>query len=151
MDQKDDIKKRESYLISISEKIYNYVFEWHFRRLSKPEQVFFCIWELESQVNNGGLNQYFFNSGEYTSETITALEEIGAFYTADLLRKAVALFPGGKVPKEWRACQEIVTAMDDATDKKLDELDVLFYEYKDNLSELLYDFTQKNRSMIRGA
>lgn len=151
MEQKDDINKRESYLISISEKICNYVFEWHFHRLSKPEQVFFCIWQLESQVNNGGLNQYFFNTGEYTNETIAALEEIGALYTADLLRKAVALFPGGKVPEDWKTCQNIITAMDEATNQQLNELDILFYEYRDNLSELLYNFTQNNRSMIRGA
>ena len=138
-------------MISISEKIYDYVFEWHFHRLSKPEQVFFCIWQLESQVNNGGLSQYFFNTGEYTNETIAALEEIGASDTAELLKKAVALLPDGKVPKDWKIRQEIITAMDEAARQKLGELDGLFYECRDNLSELLYDFTQKNRSMIRGA
>ena len=144
-------EKREAYLISLSEKIYDRLFEWHYHRLTKPEQIFFCIWELESQVNNGGFHQYFFNSGEYTNETVEALKEIGALYTAGILQNACEVFPDSKVPKEIKIRHDLLLAIGKEKEDYLDELDNTFYKYEDNLSELLYEYVQNNRDQIKGA
>lgn len=151
MEKDEELAGRESYLIKLSEKVYDKCFEWHFHRLTKPEQVFYCIWEMEAQVNNGGFHQYFFNSGDHVPETIKALEEIGASYTAELLKKACTFFPDGKIPEDFKERRIFLSEMSKAKQDELYELDNLFYEYKDDLSKLLYAYTQNNLDMIKGA
>src|SRR5262245_64943750 len=66
-----------------------------------PMQVALCLHRLESEVNNGGFHQFFFNSsGEIVPETLEALAAIGAPKTRSLLERAVTIaFPGG-YPKD---------------------------------------------------
>jgi hypothetical protein len=53
-------------------------------------QVFFLIDALEGEVNNGGFNQYFFNSNGVNAEkALIALREVGANDHAKLLAQAI--------------------------------------------------------------
>lgn len=46
---------------------------------SEPQQVFSCIWDLESDVNNGGFGQYYSNcSGDTAHKAVWALEKLNA-------------------------------------------------------------------------
>jgi hypothetical protein len=46
---------------------------------SLPQKVFSALWEVESEVNNGGFSQYFLNStSESASFVVEALEIVGA-------------------------------------------------------------------------
>lgn len=50
------------------------------------------IYELEMEVNNGGLNQYFINSsGRNCFETLILLKKKGKYKSATLLEEAIAL------------------------------------------------------------
>ena len=50
-----------------------------FASQSLPQKVFSAIWEVESEVNNGGFAQYFLNSSaESASFVVEALETVGA-------------------------------------------------------------------------
>jgi hypothetical protein len=72
-----------------------------FAQLSPTEQAFVLIWGLEADVNNGGFNQYFFNS--YSDHSIAvphALRGIGAARAAVIVERALALFPNGAPPAE---------------------------------------------------
>jgi hypothetical protein len=92
---------------------------------------------LESEVNNGGFDQFFYNSaGDNTAETIHALEEIGAATMADIVRRAAAKFPGNMPPKDRFARQEILLQIS-PDGEAFDELDGEFYGYPDDLAELL--------------
>jgi hypothetical protein len=54
-------------------------FRHRFAQQSLPQKVFSAIWEVESEVNNGGFAQYFSNdSAESASFVVEALEKIGA-------------------------------------------------------------------------
>jgi hypothetical protein len=56
---------------------------------------------LEGQVNNGGFDQFFFNSsGDYAHEILTAYREIKAYNTVELIKNAIDLFPVLPVPKD---------------------------------------------------
>ena len=67
-----------------------------FAGMSEAEQTAYCLDCLEREVNNGGFDQFFVNSsGDTSLETITALDRLGAHHTADLVRRAVAVFPNG--------------------------------------------------------
>ena len=48
-------------------------------KLSKSEQAIYIIWNLEAEINNGGFNQYYFNSsGQFADLTPDALKLIKA-------------------------------------------------------------------------
>jgi hypothetical protein len=93
--------------------------------------------ELEAEVNNGGFEQYLYNSaGDNTAETIEALEAVGALRMADIVRGAAAKFPGGMPPKERFARQDLL--LDHIADPEVfRELDDEFYKYPDDLGDLL--------------
>lgn len=110
--------------------------------LARPEKAVVCTVLLEAEVNNGGFDQYFFNSaGDWARQTLVALTDIGAFHTVELFSKAVAAFPGGMPSAErqlrWRELDEV----DQAT---LSRLDAEFYKERDNLTELLYAHIRAN-------
>jgi hypothetical protein len=68
--------------------------------LGPRERVVYLVWCFAGEVNNGGLAQFFFNSsGEYATETVDALRQVGCSVSARLLERAIALFPNG-VPKD---------------------------------------------------
>jgi hypothetical protein len=63
-----------------------------FAALSPQFRVFYCTWEVEAEVMNGGLNQYFWNSSAQNAERVpAALEAIGDGAAAELMREAIRL------------------------------------------------------------
>src|SRR5580692_11416457 len=64
---------------------------------SFPQKVFSAVWAVESEVNNGGFSQYFFNDSRQTAGfAAEAFETIGAPLTAEICRRAIAIaFPEG--------------------------------------------------------
>lgn len=67
------------------------------------------VGSLEAEVNNGGFDQFFFNSlSDRTPEIIQALELIGASRTADIVKRAAAKFPAGMPPSEWAKRQDLL-------------------------------------------
>jgi hypothetical protein len=112
-----------------------------FDSLSPAEQVVYCIWWLEGEVNNGGFHQFFFNSSEdFYSETSAALLRIGATKTNDLLETACRLAFAGSPSKDNTARQ---SALDSRGDKLVDdlyELDRRFYEYEEDLPQLVNQY-----------
>lgn len=72
-----------------------------FHNLTEPEQVIFCTWPFDCEVNNGGFHQYFNNSsGELAVETVAALEKVKMPFAASLLRRALAGFPNHRPEKD---------------------------------------------------
>ena len=60
--------------------------------LSNGRQAIFATWGLEAEVNNGGFNQYFFNSfssGQYAEEARDGFRLIGAEKHANLTQRAI--------------------------------------------------------------
>ena len=93
---------------------------------------------LEAEVNNGGFDQFFFNSsGDHTVEIIDFLESIGAVKTADIVRRAAAKFPGGMPPKEWAKRQDLLVDDVSPDADAFQELDQEFYASTEDLSELV--------------
>ena len=142
----------ENYLIALSEKICPRLWDDGWDTLSHGEQVFACVWQLEAEINNGGFDQFYSNSaGDFAIETVNALEEIGAAHTAEIVRRANGLFDGAKPPKDRDEREEALETIRDDHEDDLEQLDSAFYEYKDNLSELLHAFVMKHRNEIKGA
>jgi hypothetical protein len=114
-----------------------------FMQLAPKVQVAYCLHRLEAEVNNGGFHQFFSNStGEYVTETMEALVEIGAMKTSELLERAVSIgFPAG-YPEDASQYEAAVADFDDVVEE-LDALDQEFFEYSDPLADLVNKYLAK--------
>ncbi|MCG8337937.1 MAG: DMP19 family protein [Proteobacteria bacterium] len=106
----------------------------------KKEEVKKRVDELEMEINNGGFDQFFFNSaGDNTDKIITALEMIGASHTAQIVQKALKKFPDGKTPTDRVTRQKILETISPDSDA-FEEEDDMFFEYVDDLEELVENY-----------
>src|SRR4029077_12603921 len=110
---------KNEILTDLSESEMTRFGKGEFAQQSLPQKVFSAIWAVESEVNNGGFSQYFFNSsGESASFVVEALETVGAPKTADICKRAIAAaFPSG-LPQ---SAEEIRSAATDFPDDVLDK------------------------------
>jgi hypothetical protein len=95
---------------------------------------------LEAEVNNGGFDQYFFNSsGDDAAGALEALNEIGATRTAELLRGACSRFPGAMPsPERFRRQVDLLEHVNRGGDA-FASLDSAFHAYPENIAVLLAD------------
>jgi hypothetical protein len=107
------------------------------------QRVIDLIEAVEGEVNNGGFHQFFYNNaGDDTAEIIKALETIGAAKTADIVKRAASMFPGGMPPKDRFARQDILLEKYPYA-VAFQELDEDFYKYPDDLRALLARYVEQ--------
>ena len=91
--------------------------------------------ELEMEVNNGGLNQYFLNAGQNCFETLRELQKMKKVKTAAILQRAIALVNPKKLPERDLITKlrrrEVEELFDDKISDQLNKLDEEFYKYPD--------------------
>lgn len=136
---------KNSILIELSESDRASFGKVDFSLQSRPQKVFTAIWEAESEINNGGLAQYFYNgSCETAPFVVEAFEAIGAPRTAAILQRAIAVaFPNG-LPAAPEAISAAAEEFSEQTTEQLEALDSEFFEYPHNLTELLFSFVSKH-------
>ena len=116
-----------------------------FENLNEEEKNFLYIEILEAEINNGGFDQYFFNSsGDYAIEALEALKKIGAFKTAKIVEEAYSYFPENPIPKNNEKRREILENIDEQTSEKWTQLEDKFYLYEENIGGLVLDYVRKN-------
>lgn len=114
-------------------------------KLTVAQKKFYYNQCLEMEINNGGFNQYFFNSyGAQAHQTVQSLQKIGANKTAAILQKAIEQFPNSEVPEDRTERLEIMEQIEETANPVWDELDEQFYKYEDNLNLLNIEFIKKN-------
>ena len=105
------------------------------------------IENLEREINNGGFHQFYWNSsGNHANETIDALTKIGANKTAEIVKKANSEFKNGTVPKDRIERQNELELIEEKAEENWNKCDLEFYEYQDDLTELLIAFVIKNKT-----
>lgn len=109
--------------------------------LNEKENIIYSIAILEQEVNNGGFNQYFFNSsGELALLTLVSLEKVKATKTKGLLEEAIQVAFNGDIPNDWNKRQEKLLTLDESQTSRLHALDQEFYKYKDNITQMVNDY-----------
>jgi hypothetical protein len=80
----------------IYDKACELYFETFGESLDKADKAisdFLAIWTLDSEVKNGGFDQFFLNNGlEYGNEAVNGFTRIGAKNFATLTEKAIEIF-----------------------------------------------------------
>ena len=132
---------KNEILINLSESAATKIGKEEFEQQSLPQKVFTAIWEVESEVNNGGFSQYFLNdSAESASFVANALTTIGAPETADICRRAIlTAFPGG-LPKTVEDIRSIAADFSVDILEQLEPIDQEFFSYPHNLTDLLFAY-----------
>jgi hypothetical protein len=125
-------------------KEYETVLSW-----SPSRQAIYFIWSLDGEVNNGGFNQWYYNSsGQFAKFTPDALKLVGANEFADLVMKANNIY---KIENEK------ITKHQDGTiegfsksyeDNPLGELDSVYYALKEDLQQLQIEYIRKNKTQF---
>ena len=113
--------------------------------LSETERQFLGVYQLHTNVNNGGFYCYFTNSsGDLAAEALAGLERIGALHVRSLLSRACSIFPNGIVPKTQ--VEREVFLQDRSSDWKdlLESLNDEFYASNDKLSNLAVTFASEH-------
>lgn len=140
--------KAEYFPYDVSELILNKLDPdvWpDYSALSKPEQYVMVVGDFEGQINNGGFDQYYFNSyGDNAVVAVEALRAIGANESAELLIKSFGVFPANTPSPirdiRWAQLETLTVKQNEF----LSSLDDQFYEYPNDLAALLTKYIKSN-------
>jgi len=118
--------------------------------LTQAEMNIALVIEFEKEIENGGFNQFFFNTiGGYSFDILRALKEMSSKKTRELLNKAINQFPNSLVPKDHGERQELMEEIEDEADEEWDLLDEAFYEYDEDLYVIMIEYIKKNINDFR--
>lgn len=133
---------KNKILIDLSESDMTKFGKEDFERQSLPQKVFSAIWQVESEVNNGGFLQYFSNGAESALFVVEALETIKAPKTANICDRAIVeAFPHG-LPHTAEAIGSEAAELSQGIAEKLESLDTEFLSYPHNLTDLLFAYVK---------
>jgi hypothetical protein len=130
---------KNSYLIRLCESARTDFGKVDFKKQSHAQRVYSAIWQLEGDVNNDGFDGFFLNSDPVlVAFTPVALRAIGAHSCAGIVERAMQTASSLGQPYSLLA----VSSAD--LQPRLSELDSEFYQYPDNLTELLFEFVKSH-------
>jgi len=106
--------------------------------LSPGLKAVYSTWILEAEVNNGGFNQFYWNSsGRFAKEAEDGLFLIGALSFLKLMKEANKIYEQEKPRmQEFKDKGTIEAFSESYKETKLNELDDKFYKLTENLSAL---------------
>jgi hypothetical protein len=132
---------KNEILIQLSESGMAKFGKEDFAQQPLPQKVFSAIWEIESEVNNGGFSQYFSNdSAESASFVVQALETIGAPRTANICSRAIVTAFPGELPATVEGIHAVAREFSEGILAKLEPLDQEFFLHPHNLTDLLFAY-----------
>lgn len=120
------------------------------RSLTEVERQIFGAYWLEAEVNNGGFDQYFFNSaGNHSEAALAGLRAMGATGAAALLERAMSVFPGGMPPADRFKRQEVMMDQIAASSEPVwEQCDREFFKLQEPFSELCIAYARRNKAEI---
>ena len=102
--------------------------DWY-ELLAPARRVFLVAADFAMEVNNGGLDQYFFNSaGDAAGMLVDSLGKLGCADLVPLVERANGVFPGGPARhREKRLAQ--IDALPDTASRVWGEIDTLLFNH----------------------
>lgn len=116
-------------------------------KLTKGQQAVFSTWWLEAEVNNGGFNQFYFNStGKYAQMAELGFKTIGALKFSKITLHANKLYTENKERLEGFDDGTLDGFSESYEDNPLNIMDTEFYEVyeTENISELRIKYIREN-------
>lgn len=117
--------------------------------LTHGELAFCYIEELECEVNSGGFDSFFGNGyGDYAEETLNALEEVGSVEFKGILEEAMKVF-GEEYFSLLEERIHLIEVNEDDYEADWEDLEEKFYQYNEDIHQLLIDYVEKNVDSFR--
>ena len=116
---------------------------------NKSKQAIYMIWALESEVNNGGYNQFYFNSsGQFYKYLPDVLKIVGANKYAELTKRANETFEKENAKISQHQDGTIEGFSKSYEDNPLNEFDDEFYDLyqTENLQQIQVDYIRKHKT-----
>jgi hypothetical protein len=133
-------------LFKLADDVFDRLAISGYEALGSLNKVFVCVWSLKGEVDNGGFDQWLFNSsGDWAYDTPRCLEEIGAVKTAAIVKEAINIFPGGVVPVDLEERRTAMENIGETVSLRWDKLSDIFYREEENLDELLAAYILSNK------
>src|SRR5262245_48687057 len=106
------------------------------RSLAPGVQALYATWLIEAEVNNGGFNQFFWNSsGAFAEDAVTGFELFGLSDLAALTRDAIGIHAAEAKEIDRFKQQNTIEAFSESyKHSKLGPLDDRFYEINETIS-----------------
>ena len=117
------------------------------KKLSKGQQAFFSTWIIEGEVNNGGFNQFYFNSsGQYSKMAEIGFKTIGAEKFSELTKRANKVFFENKERLEEFDDGTMESFSESYKDNPLNDLDTEFYKLyeSEKIGDLRIKYIREN-------
>lgn len=120
--------------------------------LSPGSRALYLTWIVEAEVNNGGFNQYYFNSdGRFATEAVGAFEYFGATQHAQLMREANAVRAEEAADMaKFKDAGTLEAFSESYEHTKLNALDDRFFQLEDDLSALRIARIREMPEQFRG-
>ena len=116
--------------------------------LTEEELGLLSIYWFVLETNNGGLDQFFFNeSGQYAASAHAYLRQIGAAETANILQRAIKLFPDHKVPSKLRDRRELMVDHDSVFEP-LNRLTDELFKSREDVNDFHLKFVERNPELF---
>lgn len=116
--------------------------------LTRGQRAIYVTWMVEAEVNNGGFNQFYFNSsGQLADLAEEAFRTIGAGQFADLVKKANSIYDDIREDLEKYNDGTIESFSNSYKGNPLNDLDAAFYKLDDSqLNQLRLKYIKNNIS-----
>ena len=118
-------------------------------KLTKGQQAVFATWWLEAEVNNGGFNQFYFNSsGQFAEMAEIGFKTIGANKFSELTKRANKIYSENKERLEEFDDGTMESFSESYKDNPLNDLDTEFYNLYDSekIGELRIKYIRENKN-----
>lgn len=151
-----DWDKKKSILI---EELLNYRNEKGLRMLNESlgkqfflDQSRLALWEKDlyfitsfyNEITQGGIFQFFSNhSGDFTDETLAALQNIQADYFVGYLKEAITVFPNETVPREIEERERILSFNNQYINEKWHTIDDTMSNNLDDFMNIIINSVEK--------
>jgi len=104
--------------------------------LTPGQRALYALHWARSEIGNGGLHQFFYNStGMLADETLRGAELVGATKVAELFREVRTLVFGDSFLEDQRGRIDVLEGLSEETLAKLEELTDRFYDLMGSTAE----------------
>jgi len=118
-----------------------------FEKLSLPERYFVYLDIFESELNNGGLFHFLYNtSGKYFQDVHDAFFAVKAIENGFIYKKLISLFKDENLPLDIFKRREILDVLNKKKLKQIEDLELEFLACTEDLVPLVLNYIRQHKS-----